>query len=47
MYLSSAGHKSSWAYNLFDDAFRQMVKGNNNYFVCAIPYQTVVKCGLR
>ena len=47
MYLSSAGHKSSWAYNLFDDAFKQMVKGNDNYFVCAIPYQTVVKCGLR
>lgn len=47
IYLSSAGHKSSWAYQRFEDYAKKMIKGDKDFFVCDIPYQTAVKQGLR
>lgn len=46
VYLSSVGHKSSWAYKLLEDAFKQMIYGKEGYFVCALSYRTAVKSGL-
>lgn len=47
IYLSSAGHKGSWAYTRFRDFFNKMVQGEEDYFVCSLPYQTAVAEGLR
>lgn len=47
IYLSSAGFKGSWAYQRFEDYFKKMVKGEEDYFVCDIPYQTAVSQGMR
>ena len=46
IYLSSAGHKGSWAYVRFRDYFNKMLT-NPDYFVCSLPYQTAVAEGLR
>lgn len=47
VYLSSAGHASSWQYGRFMDYAKKMIKGDNTIFVCDIPYMTAVKEGLR
>lgn len=47
IYLSSAGYKGSWAYERFADYFNKMVKGEEDYFVCDISYQTAVFQGMR
>lgn len=47
VYLSSAGNEASWQYRRFVDGAKKMIKGDDNYFVCDIPYQTAVKEGLR
>lgn len=47
IYLSSAGHKGSWGYTRFRDYFNKMVQGEEDFFVCALPYQTAVAEGLR
>lgn len=48
IYLSSAGHKGSWAYDRFRDYFNKMVGGKeDDFFACSLPYQTAVAEGLR
>lgn len=47
MYTSSAGYAGTWAHQMFTDYFEKMVKGEEDYFVCDLPYQTAVACGLR
>lgn len=47
IYLSSAGHASSWQYGRFMDYAKKMIKGDDTIFVCDIPYMTAVKEGLR
>lgn len=47
MYCSSAGRKGTWAYDMFVDYFEKMLDGNDDYFVCDLPYQTAVSVGLR
>ncbi len=47
MYTSSAGHAGTWSHKLFLDYFKKMVEGEEDYFVCDLPYQVAVACGLR
>lgn len=47
MYCSSAGRKGTWAYDMFEDYFNKMINGDDDYFVCDLPYQTAVSVGLR
>lgn len=47
MYCSSAGRKGTWAYDMFEDYFKKMINGDDDYFVCDLPYQTAVSVGLR
>lgn len=47
IYCSSAGRKGSWSYEMFKDYFKKMIAGEEDYFVCDLPYQTAVSVGLR
>lgn len=47
VYTSSAGYAGTWSHKLFVDHFENMVNGDEDYFVCDLPYQTAVSCGLR
>lgn len=47
IYLSSAGHRSSWTYNTFMDFTKKCYAGEEGFFTCSIPYMTAIECGLR
>ena len=47
IYLSSAGHKSSWTYTRFMDYTKKCMSGVEGYFTCNIQYHTAIECGLR
>ena len=47
IYLSSAGHKSSWTYTRFMDYTKKCMSGIEGYFTCNIQYHTAIECGLR
>lgn len=47
IYCSSAGREGTWAYEMFVDYFEKMIDGNEDFFVCDLPYQTAVSEGLR
>ncbi len=47
MYCSSAGREGTWAYDMFVTYFKNMIKGDEDFFVCDLPYQVAVAEGLR
>ena len=45
-YLSSAYFKDHWSYDRTMDKFKAMVTGVSKSFVCDLPYQLALDCGL-
>ena len=46
MFLSSAYYVNNWSYVKCQDTFRAMLNPRNKQFICGIPYQCPLECGL-
>ena len=45
IYMSSAWYKNHWSFNKAKEYLDKMIKGGK-YFVCALPYQLQLQCGM-
>ena len=46
LYLSSAWYKSHWCFARAQTFFTKMTKHAEPYFICAMPYQVSIECGM-